>query len=135
MSCVTNLNLCLFQSGSKSKSDLAVSRLRRQHFLNFGTSVFFSSLMMVFDIASDIATGVNFLNSGDLGWATFTFVIICTPWLARSLISLTNIRMCFNFASTGKTFSHERYLVWKDEMVDSLLEFPLFQPFRFAKRS
>ena len=87
--------------------------------------------MMAFDIGSDIATGLDFLNSGNRGWATFTFLIICTPWLARSFISLINLRMCFNFAAPGNRFSQGRYLVWKDEMTDSLLEFPLFQPFRW----
>ena len=49
--------------------------------------------MMAFDIGSDIATGVDFVNSGDYGWATFTFLIICTPWLARSFLSLINLQI------------------------------------------
>ena len=106
------------------------SKLRRQHCLNFATAVLFSFVMMTFDIGSDITTGFGYLNSGDHGWATFTFAIICAPWLARSSISISNLRLCFKFASPGKRFSYCRYLVWKDEMIESLLEFPLLQPFR-----
>ena len=123
---------CLVFSDSDKKANLLSAKLRRQHYLNFGIAVLFSSILTAFDIGTDIATGIGFLNSGDHGWAAFTFAIICTPWLARSLISLVNFRMCFNSAcETG--FSRGRYLVWRDEMIDSFLEFPLFQPFRWTK--
>lgn len=116
-------------SDSKSKDDLLSSKMRRQHFFNFGIKVFFSFIMMTFDIGSDIATGIDFMSSSDYGWATFTFIIICTPWLARLVISLLNLRMCYY----EKKFSQGRFLVWKGEMMDSLLEFPLLQPFRYIK--
>ena len=110
---------------------------RTRHFINFGIMVIFSSLMMAIDIGSDIVTGIDYLNSRDSGWAAFTFVIICTPWMSRILISLANLRICFiNTLATPTEasairFSHEGWYLWKLDMLDSFLEFPLFQPIRY----
>ena len=128
-----NSNLSCFSEDSTTEAESHSSIIRRRHFTAVGISVLFSSLMMAFDIGSDIATGLDFLYNGDPGWATFTFIVICLPWLARALISFTNLRMCFTLMPSSIEFSAGRYFVWKNEMIDSLLEFPLIQPFRLVK--
>ena len=112
---------------------------RTKHFIHVGILVLFSSLLMAFDIGSDILTGLDYLETGHPKWATFTFSIICSPWLARILISLASLRICFSRSSKTSTsslccvgFSNEGYFLWKQEMIDSLLEFPLLQPIRLV---
>ena len=104
---------------------------RKKHLIDFGIRVFFSSLLMAFDIGPDSVTAIDFLNSRDLGWAAFTFAIICTPWWAKIFVSLSNLRICFTKTVSQLKFSNGGYYIWKKDMMDSLLEFPLFQPFRW----
>ena len=103
----------------------------RRHLFDFLFKMLFSSILMFFDIGSDIFTGFYFLESGNPKWATFTFLIILAPWLARFIILIANIPNCFQKSSSfGLGISQEGLFLWKEDLRDTLLDFPLFQPFR-----
>ena len=62
-------------------------------------------------IVSDFITGFDFLHRGNLGWATFTFVIIFAPWFARLLILLINLPNCFTKSSSSSSFESDYYFI------------------------
>ena len=136
--CWTAFSNCVFETSFSDFTfwcGLPVSH-KKKHFIEFAIRVVFSSLLVASDIVSDFITGFDFLHRGDMGWATFTFVIIFAPWFARLLILLINLPNCFTKSSSSSSFgfglSQEGCFLWKEDLIDSLLELPLLQTFRWV---